>query len=849
MNRLIRTILFISLLGDTITAAQGQTTCTNSNFSLGNFDYWTGHYGTFANPAQSTGFATTPPARHLVIQAPGTPDPYGATGGNGDTLYTVYPGDAYSARLGNDVGAAQSEQLSYDFTVSPSTAYFVYRYAIVLNDPGHMPSIQPSFMVKVIDMSTGQIYDPVNGYLYVIAQPGLPGWHLSNTNGGTGFEPVRWKNWTTFWLAFQPSDYGKTMRIEFTTKDCSQGGHFGYSYVSARCDSEPLINITGPSYVGENSLVTYTTEPGMLFYDWDVSGGGSIVSGSGTNTITVHWQSVSSDTVKVKYTYPNGCPVGNPAIFPVSLLTAGGQGINADGSYPSPSAMLDIKSTNRGVLIPRISSSSRNMIPSPATGLLIYNTTTGHFNFYNGSAWHQVESTFITSTTGTVRPGGGVLITTIPEAIPDSSAMLDVNNSTRGVLIPRTSPGFIASPSTGLIIYDTATDLLSYYDGSQWKSVCAVSTGVAGAGGGQEAAGVSINSESLSPHPSSMLDISSASRGVLIPRLTTAQRNQILPATGLAIYNSSVNALEYYNGSGWYRMNTSFNSSPAAGNSVPSLSQIVWNWNPLTNAAGYKWNTTNDYNTAVDMGEATTRTETGLICNTSYTRYVWAYSACGFSDPTPLTSSTSACLPFTACGQYFTINHVAGTVAPVSKSVNYGTVDSLPGELVKCWLTNNLGSGHQATAVSDSTEASAGWYWQFNRLQGYRHNGTTLSPAWTTTWIDEDSDWLAANDPCTHELGTGWRIPTRTEWENVDNAGGWTTWNEPWSSALKLHAAGHLNNENGGLSERGVNGNYWSTSQDNKLTSGWFLHLNSAGCYLGSSQPKAGGLTLRCIRD
>ena len=116
------------------------------------------------------------------------------------------------------------------------------------------------------------------------------------------------------------------------------------------------------------------------------------------------------------------------------------------------------------------------------------------------------------------------------------------------------------------------------------------------------------------------------------------------------------------------------------------------------------------------------------------------------------------------------INHVAsGGVAPVDKTVTYGTVTNIPGETSKCWITSNLGADHQATAVNDATEASAGWYWQFNRMQGYKHDGTTRTP--NTTWItsiNENLDWQAANDPCALELGNGWRIPTYTEWTNVD---------------------------------------------------------------------------------
>jgi hypothetical protein len=208
--------------------------------------------------------------------------------------------------------------------------------------------------------------------------------------------------------------------------------------------------------------------------------------------------------------------------------------------------------------------------------------------------------------------------------------------------------------------------------------------------------------------------------------------------------------------------------------------------------------------------------------------------------------------PFT-CGYYIKINHlVSGGVAPVDKTVSYGTITNIPGELSKCWITSNLGADHQAIEVSDATEASAGWYWQFNRKQGFKHDGTTRSP--NTTWIasiDEDLDWQASNDPCTLELGSGWRIPTFTEWTNVDASGSWTTWTGPWASALKLHAAGHLINSNGLITERGSVGLYWSsvqytTAQPYQYGSLLYFQITSSTMdYTG----KTNGLSLRCLKE
>src|SRR5450432_829988 len=73
--------------------------------------------------------------------------------------------------------------------------------------------------------------------------------------------------------------------------------------------------------------------------------------------------------------------------------------INTDGSAPNVSAILDVKSTNKGFLPPRIAltgTTDVTTIVTPATGLLIYNTaiagTSPHivspgYYYYNGTAW------------------------------------------------------------------------------------------------------------------------------------------------------------------------------------------------------------------------------------------------------------------------------------------------------------------------------------------------------------------------------------------------------------------------------------------------------------------------------
>lgn len=145
------------------------------------------------------------------------------------------------------------------------------------------------------------------------------------------------------------------------------------------------------------------------------------------------------------------------------------------------------------------------------------------------------------------------------------------------------------------------------------------------------------------------------------------------------------------------------------------------------------------------------------------------------------------------CGTTLTVTHTAGSVAPVTKTVKYGTVSSNLTGATKCWITQNLGADHPATSYDDTSRASAGWYWQFNRKQGYTFNGTTRIPsaAWDTTH-NTTGDWDGANDPCTLLLGSGWRMPTQLEFKNVISSGGWPTGQAAYGSTLNLHGAGYI---------------------------------------------------------
>lgn len=67
-----------------------------------------------------------------------------------------------------------------------------------------------------------------------------------------------------------------------------------------------------------------------------------------------------------------------------------GVAINTDGTAPDPSAILDIKSVNRGLLLPRMTTLERNSIVNPAIGLIVYDTEKEQIYQRDAGAWRQL---------------------------------------------------------------------------------------------------------------------------------------------------------------------------------------------------------------------------------------------------------------------------------------------------------------------------------------------------------------------------------------------------------------------------------------------------------------------------
>ncbi len=110
-------------------------------------------------------------------------------------------------------------------------------------------------------------------------------------------------------------------------------------------------------------------------------------------------------------------------------------GINTTGADPDDSAILDVSSTNKGLLVPRMTQTQRNAIPVPATGLLVYQTDgTQGFYYFDGSTWTTLKAVSggIYSGDGTTPAGTDVAVTDYVN-IDANTLFIDGNNNRVGI--------------------------------------------------------------------------------------------------------------------------------------------------------------------------------------------------------------------------------------------------------------------------------------------------------------------------------------------------------------------------------------------------------------------------------
>jgi len=153
-------------------------------------------------------------------------------------------------------------------------------------------------------------------------------------------------------------------------------------------------------------------------------------------------------------------------------------GIGAESFTPDPSAMLEVKATDKGMLVPRVDIadlSTATPVTNPAVSLIVYNSneTTGlGFYYWSGSEWKKLiteddiasvdgSETIITAGTNVSISGSGTI--TNPYVLNASGG--GIENYTQEEINN-------LFPTNGQLVYNTTTNCLNMYSATQWITLC-----------------------------------------------------------------------------------------------------------------------------------------------------------------------------------------------------------------------------------------------------------------------------------------------------------------------------------------------------------------------------------------
>jgi len=238
-------------------------------------------------------------------------------------------------------------------------------------------------------------------------------------------------------------------------------------------------------------------------------------------------------------------------------------GINTTGNAANAAAMLDIVSTSKGLLIPRMTEVQRTSIGSPVQGLLVYQTNnTEGFYFHDGSGWVTLGTTsgmlWTRSGTNTYLTNGsdnlGIGVSNPTAGLHITTSTTDVGTDAslgENVLIDEYQPSLAfldKSSSTDKYVIHLNQNIFTigrYTDATTMQDDFVMNSGRIGIG-------------TASPDASAVLEMEATDKGVLVPRITLNSATDPVSGTkaeGLMVYNDGgsigVNGFYYWDGTAW----------------------------------------------------------------------------------------------------------------------------------------------------------------------------------------------------------------------------------------------------------------------------------------------------------
>ncbi len=160
---------------------------------------------------------------------------------------------------------------------------------------------------------------------------------------------------------------------------------------------------------------------------------------------------------------------------------------------------------------------------------------------------------------------------------------------------------------------------------------------------------VGINYTGAAPNASAVLDISSTTSGLLVPRMTTAQMNAIAaPALSLVIYNTTVNCFEFWTGTAWVTMTcvcVSPSPNSPSGVSAPAINTCgnIYSVPVVPGATGYMWSITpSGSGTSITSGQGT------ATVNICFGPALQTYTICVYDSSLTCAKSPASCRTVTS---------------------------------------------------------------------------------------------------------------------------------------------------------------------------------------------------------
>lgn len=380
---------------------------------------------------------------------------------------------------------------------------------------------------------------------------------------------------------------------------------------------------------------------------------------------------------------------------------------------------------------------------------------------------------------------------------------------------------------------------------------------------------------------SALLELESTTKGLLLPRMTSAQKNAIIsPVAGLQIWCtdcSSTGVMQFYTGTSWFSVLISGaqsiitdnptiinNTSATIGGTITSESAFTI----TTRGVVYSTTTapTVANNKTTETGNVGTFTSnlTGLTASTLYyvRAYVTANGGTTYGNQFNLTT-TATPLTFQSGGSAICDGSRVTAVVLLSSSTG------------KFWMDRNLGASQAGTSKDDFNAYGCMYQWgrgndghaSITYTSGFNGGGTPVNGV-TPTRSSTDSpgnalfissngvDWRLdgnvsrwqagsqVNNPC----GQGYHVPSQAEYQAEITAYGITNVSTAYSNGpspgFKFTTSGYRSQSDGSLNT-GTNGYYWTSTATG--TSASTNYIISTGIF--DNFARSLGATVRCVKD